>query len=67
MLEELKPTYSRTQKGGQSMKQFYIALLALVIGLCGVGFRLTHHPIYKHCSWQADGYVCKLVKWEGNK
>ena len=49
------------------MKQFYIALLALVIGLCGVGFRLTHHPVYKHCSWQADGYVCTLTTWKGNK
>lgn len=49
------------------MKQFYIALLALVIGLCGVGFRLTHHPVYSHCHQTADGYVCTLTTWKGNK
>jgi len=49
------------------MRNFYIALLALVIGICGVAFRLTHHPVYRGCSWQADGYVCTLTTWKGNK
>jgi len=49
------------------MKTLAVIILALIIGICGVAFRLTHHPVYRGCSWQAEGYVCKLVKWEGNK
>ena len=49
------------------MKNFYIVLLALLIGLCALGFRVTHHPVYSHCKSTADGYTCTLTKWEGNK
>jgi hypothetical protein len=49
------------------MRNVYIWLLALIIGLFDIGFQFTHHPVYKHCSWQADGYVCEIAKWEGNK
>jgi hypothetical protein len=49
------------------MKTFYMLLLALIVGIAGITFRATHHPVYRHCHNTADGYVCTLTTWKGNK
>lgn len=48
------------------MKRIITALL-IALTIAGVGYRLTHHPVYGHCHKTEDGIVCKLIKWEGNK
>ena len=48
------------------MKQL-IAVLTLALIVAGVGYRLTHHPVYGSCLMTEEGYICKLIKWEGNK
>lgn len=45
----------------------YTLTALLIAGLAGgVGFRITHHPVYGKCHQTAEGWACKLIKWEGN-
>jgi hypothetical protein len=48
-----------------SKKLITAVFLATLVAL--VAFRATHHPVYGKCHTTADGYVCTLIKWEGNK
>jgi hypothetical protein len=38
-------------------------LLAIVAG----AFLATHHPVYGKCHTTADGQVCTLIKYAGNR
>jgi len=48
-----------------SKKLITAVFLAALVAL--VAFRATHHPVYGKCHTSPDGYVCTLIKWEGNK
>jgi len=44
-----------------------ITVAFLLIAIVAGAFRATHHPVYGKCHTSPDGYVCTLIKWEGNK
>jgi len=49
------------------MRNLIVIILALFIGIAGITFRVTHHPIYKGCRHMDVGYSCTLTTWKGNK
>ena len=47
--------------------QNVVAYGILSMVLIGVVFAATHHRVYGNCHQTADGRVCTLIRWEGNK
>ena len=48
------------------MRKVIIAL-TLALAIAGGVFLATHHAVYGNCKHTADGYVCELLRYEGNK
>jgi hypothetical protein len=49
------------------LSQNVVAYGILVMVVTGIVFAASHHKVYGNCHQTADGRVCTLIRWEGNK
>jgi hypothetical protein len=43
------------------------ATALILLAIVAITYRATHHPVYGKCHQTADGQVCTLLHYAGNK